>query len=86
MDRVTLYYASMFVFGALFGGRGLYSGLTAGFSLPVALMAVGGVGMAAATVYQATTMDDPEVSQLVVGATTLGALLAVTGTVLSVLG
>jgi hypothetical protein len=86
MNRVTLYYASMFVFGVTFVGWGLRSGLADGFGLPVTLALVAGVGMASLTVYQATTLEDPDVGRLTVGAQVVATFLLLAGVVLSVLG
>jgi hypothetical protein len=82
--RFYLYHLSLGVLGALWGFRALVSILTGGGSLPLTLMALGGIGMVVAVVYGLLTSDPNEfaVGRVSLAGVVLAALLTLIGVTL----
>jgi hypothetical protein len=83
MDRIRfyLYHAALFLMGLIWGGRSLLTIRAEELSLPLALFAVGGLGMTLAVGYGLSTTD-PEtfaMSRGAVIAVVVAALLTLVG-------
>ncbi|NEU56821.1 hypothetical protein [Halorussus sp. MSC15.2] len=81
MHRFHLYHGSMAIIGAAIGSKALLSAAADGVDAPIVLMALGGGGLAVASMYTVFARD-PEESAIPAYAV-LGAIL---GAVFSVLG
>lgn len=86
MRRLYVYHGLFALIGAAVGLDALVSVATGGLTLPVALMALGAVGMILASVYKVLTADSAEFSipAYALFGLILAALFALLGAVLQV--